>query len=246
MKAHKALLFVLGGWYGVLWLGGVITYLALDRPPPHVAWAAPVFLLSAALLVLITARPGTAILLALCGALGWGVEILGVKTGLPFGGYTYTEVLGPGRFGVPFAMAAAWVLLVAYGRFIGSALGTRGVVLVLVGAAWMVGMDAVIDPLAGGVLDYWTWVRSGVYYGIPAGNFVGWFVVSAGLMILLLPVRDTPRFHGAVGLSLLLFFTILSATRGMVLSTLAGLVLLATHIAIEVRKSRRVRQGDGR
>jgi putative membrane protein len=214
----------------VLWLGGVVTYLGFDRPPDHVAWAAPVFLVSAAVLILVTADHRPALLLAACGALGWGAEVLGVWTGWPFGGYVYTGVLGPGWLGVPFAMVAAWILLVAYGRYIGGMLELRGGPFVLVGAAWMVGMDTVIDPLAGGALNYWVWETSGAYYGIPASNFLGWFVVSACLVGLLLPFRRAPSAHGVVGLSLLLFFTVLAATRGMMLAVVAGLVLLALHI----------------
>jgi putative membrane protein len=196
-----------------------------------VSWAAPAFLFTAAALVLFTAGRTEAALLAVCGALGWLAEVVGVRTGLPFGGYAYTDVLGSGWAGVPFAMAAAWMLLASYGRFMAAALGLRGLVLVAVGAAWMVGMDMVIDPLAGGVLAYWTWEKPGAYYGVPASNFLGWYAVSAVLLGLLARLREPASYHGAVGMSLLLFFTILAATRGLMVAALAGCGLVAVHAA---------------
>ncbi len=241
MKVRRAILGGLTGWYALLWLGGVATYLTMDQPPAQAAWAAPAFLVTAALLVLATAQPGEAVLLLGAGLVGWCAEVVGVRTGFPFGGYTYTDVLGPSRLGVPLTMVAAWMLLVAYGRFVGRALGLRGAGWVLTGAAWMVGMDAVIDPLAGGALAYWTWAGSGAYYGIPASNFLGWFAVSVLTLAVLTPVRRVSSHHGSVGLSLLLFFTVLAATRGMWLAVAAGAVLLAGHVAVVATAVRRSR-----
>ena len=143
--------------------------------------------------------------------------------------------------GVPFTMVAAWMLLAAYGRFVGRTAGLGQVGSVLAGAAWMVGMDAVIDPLAGGALAYWTWAGSGAYYGIPASNFLGWFVVSALSLSVLTPVGHVSRRHGAIGLSLLLFFTVIAATRGMWLAVAAGALLVAGHAAVVATAARQSR-----
>ena len=81
MKARSFLLWLLAAWYGLLWLGGVATYLVVDEPPAHVAWAAPAFLVTAAFLLLATAQPREAALLLAAGVVGWCAEVVGVHTG---------------------------------------------------------------------------------------------------------------------------------------------------------------------
>jgi uncharacterized membrane protein len=56
-------------------------------------------------------------------------------------------------------------------------------------------LDLLIEPVAVYVNGYWLWQRGGVYYGIPAQNFIAWAVVG-GLMALLaarLVGSPTPR-----------------------------------------------------
>lgn len=45
-------------------------------------------------------------------------------------------------------------------------------------------LDLLIEPVAVHVSGYWLWQRGGVYYGIPAQNFIAWAVIG-GLMALL-------------------------------------------------------------
>ncbi len=45
-------------------------------------------------------------------------------------------------------------------------------------------LDLLIEPVAVYVSGYWLWQRGGIYYGIPAQNFIAWAVVG-GLMALL-------------------------------------------------------------
>jgi Carotenoid biosynthesis protein len=45
-------------------------------------------------------------------------------------------------------------------------------------AAWMTAIDLLIDRLAAVALGYWRGAAPGAYYGIPARNFLGWFIVS--------------------------------------------------------------------
>lgn len=41
----------------------------------------------------------------------------------------------------------------------------------------MVACDLALDPVAVS-LGLWTWDRPGAYFGVPPGNFAGWWVVS--------------------------------------------------------------------
>ncbi|HEU5023457.1 MAG TPA: carotenoid biosynthesis protein [Spirillospora sp.] len=116
-------------------------------------------------------------------ALGYGAEWIGVRTGVPFGRYSYTEVLQPQVGGVPVAVAAAWAGMGLASYAVAATLvptgrpGTRIVVGALALTAW----DLFLDPqmLRQGL---WTWARRGAYRGVPASNFAGWLVVSALLM----------------------------------------------------------------
>ena len=52
---------------------------------------------------------GNAIAFAAIGyAFGLFFETMSVHTGFPFGPYYYTDVFGPGVFGVPFIIPLAW------------------------------------------------------------------------------------------------------------------------------------------
>src|SRR5881397_3065439 len=50
---------------------------------------------------------------ALCavGVVGFGAEVLGVHTGVPFGDYRYTGGLGPTLASVPLVIALAWLMM---------------------------------------------------------------------------------------------------------------------------------------
>ena len=45
-------------------------------------------------------------------AFGLGIEVLGVRTGWPFGVYEYDASLGVQLFGVPLIVPCAWVMMV--------------------------------------------------------------------------------------------------------------------------------------
>ena len=45
-------------------------------------------------------------------------------------------------------------------------------------AALMVLWDLSLDPLRATVENRWIWISGGSYFGVPLGNFVGWFMVT--------------------------------------------------------------------
>jgi uncharacterized membrane protein len=49
--------------------------------------------------------------MAAAGAVGFGAELVGVRTGHPFGHYAYSDQLGPRVGGVPLLAAGAWAML---------------------------------------------------------------------------------------------------------------------------------------
>ena len=112
-------------------------------------------------------------------AISWLAEVVGLKGGWLFGsGYGYAPGLWPLLpGGVPLMIPLAWFVLAGLPVLM---LGGRKESWISK-AAWsalgMVACDLALDPVAVS-LGLWTWDRPGVYFGVPLGNFAGWWVVS--------------------------------------------------------------------
>lgn len=232
MKVYRIALWVLTGCYAVLWCGGAVSYLFLDGPPSGARWTAPAFLFLAAALMLLVAPSGGRLSLLGAAILGTAAEFAGLRWGYPFGSYTYTEVLEPSVFGVPVAIGCAWLILFAYVRRMLAQLGLSPWRRAVAGAFGLTAIDLLIDPLASGPLGYWTWSGEGRYYGVPAANFAGWFLVA---LILFLAFRELPAQEqktAYVGLSVLLFFALIAVRYGMIGPVIVGTVLMVLHFLL--------------
>jgi putative membrane protein len=104
------------------------------------------------------------------------VEILGSKTGFPFGEYEYTSVLTPQLFGVPIIVSFAWagITLTVYGALRNVRVG-RIALMAFAITAW----DAFLDPQMVGE-GYWQWQpATPSYRGIPLFNYLGWLLTAS-------------------------------------------------------------------
>ncbi len=139
------------------------------------------------------------------GALGYATELAGVATGRPFGHYTYTAKLGPGWRGVPFAVGVSWAMM-SRPAWTAAGLITRSRLRrPLVAAGALTAWDLFVDPRM--VRDgFWSWPQGGRYEGIPAQNFLGWFLTGAGVFAVWSLVDDgsDPR-DGRADVSLAVF-----------------------------------------
>jgi putative membrane protein len=180
------------------------------------------------------------------------VEIIGVTVGVPFGPYHYTDALAPSILGrVPAPITFAW-LMIALGTLTTAAWIVRSAArwaVVLVAALLATGLDACLEPTAYHVKAYWLWERSGRYYGIPAINFLGWFVASAAITALAASalrhrVGKTRPALAFVPISLywatVLMFALIDGFRGYPAGTLIGaaLSLLALPPLLRWRRAR--------
>lgn len=166
------------------------------------------------------ARRGTLLLVGL-GAYAVVFESVAIATGVPYGRFGYSGVLGPPLLGLaPPSVLLAWTPLI-----LGSLAVTRrawaAVVLLVV-------LDLVLDPAAVR-LGFWSWEDPGRYYGVPLVNFAGW-VVSGGLAVLAL--RRLPRpLPGLFARNLwlvMVFWTAVNAWSGQWLA--AGVGVVATVV----------------
>ncbi len=155
-------------------------------------------------------------LLALVAVVAVLVEALGLATGFPYGGYSYSDALGPTLLGVPFLVPLAWLLMawpswVLAARLVPRSRVGRVLVAAYVFAAW----DVVLDPQmvqAG----YWRWAHP--HPGLPGidtvplTNLAGWLLAGLVLMTLIdLLVERTataPRIGDAAPLLVLGWMTL--------------------------------------
>ncbi len=138
-------------------------------------------------------------------AIGYGVEVVGVHTGMIFGNYAYGDGLGPKWLEVPPVIGLNWLML-AYccGSVCDRLVIPVGVKIVLA-STMMVALDYCIEPVAIR-LDFWTWFGQ----PIPLQNYVAWWVVSLVLFAIWfwLPFRKNNRFAPwLLGFQTLFFLT---------------------------------------
>ncbi len=235
----KVILTALGGAYVTLWVGGVSSHILYGGPPPDAQWAASVFLLLAGSIVLVTAGPANLGGLLAAAGIGFIAEYVGVSYGFLFGRYVYTGTLRPLLLGVPLVMACAWMILFAYVKQMLLPFKLSKPAEMTVSGVWMVAIDLLIDPLAANRLGYWSWIEAGTYYGVPARNFLGWFVISFMIFGIIRQRPQSDLWARSVGLSILLFFTVIALAYQLALAASVGLVLSLAHLALIIMSRRR-------
>lgn len=119
--------------------------------------------------------------------LGWIAEVIGSRTGVPFGRYHYTEVLQPQVHRVPVLIPLAWLMMlppswaVAQVLFPEAHWMLRAVVAGYAFMAWDVYLDPHLTKWG-----FWTWDQPGQFEGIPLINFLGWFLWATAISALVL------------------------------------------------------------
>lgn len=139
---------------------------------------------------------------------GLSVEIIGVKTGLIFGEYSYGHVLGPKVFGTPIIIGLLWWLLVYTASSIVEYWDTPGIVKAFTVAILVTALDIVLEPVAIH-LGFWSWNA----VQVPLQNYFAWFVIAfvfAGVFSLS-KVRIYNEMGGPLFFLLFMFFLILNA-----------------------------------
>ena len=122
---------------------------------------------------------------ALCLFVGGVFEIVGISTGIPYGSYYFTDVMGPKFFGIAILLALAYVGMGYLSWVLGVILlerppvSRRGVDVVglpLLATVIMVSWDVCMDPIWSTIEHAWIWRHGGAYFGVPVSNFLGWFI----------------------------------------------------------------------
>ena len=124
-------------------------------------------------------------------SMGLVVEILGSRSGIPFGVYSYAASPAPTVLGVPLIVPLGWFAMVLSAHVLarGNPLLTGlGVV------AWDLGLEALMTQQG-----YWTWTDPNpLWYGAPIQNYLSWFGVGAGISLIYRTLG--PELHARAGL----------------------------------------------
>ncbi|MDE0014865.1 MAG: carotenoid biosynthesis protein [Candidatus Poribacteria bacterium] len=108
----------------------------------------------------------------------FGVEWLGVRTGVVFGAYVYGQTLGPSIGGVPISIGCAWFVMLIASTAVVQKIAPKSLAesrfkIAFLVALLMVCFDLLLEPAAV-KLDYWTWMND----HIPLQNYLMWFGLS--------------------------------------------------------------------
>jgi len=127
----------------------------------------------------------TGVFFAVSAIVSYAMEEAGVRSGLVYGAYHYSDVLGAKLGHVPVIIPLAWFMMiypswaVARGALTGVDIETVPGLTALAAAAALVmtAWDVVMDPgmAAGGV---WIWEHGGAYFGVPRRNYLGWLLTT--------------------------------------------------------------------
>lgn len=138
--------------------------------------------------------------------LGFGIECVGVNTGWPFGTYTYLQNFGAQAWGTPWVIGMNWLLL-ALGSVTFLRRWTKHRMLLALGTGVvMVGIDALIEPLAP-ALRFWAFEQ----HPVPAANYVSWWVLGtiAGALLARTKPVSNPTSVVLLGLQVVFFLALL-------------------------------------
>jgi len=168
-------------------------------------------------------------------------EHVGTGYGLPFGGYSYSGLLGAKLGGrVPALIPVSWFLMALPAWVMARrALPGPGRKAVRAGLAalWLVAWDLALDPAMSFLTPYWSWQSSGSYYGMPWLNLLGWYGTGLVIMVALeaaerrvgwsaLDARWMTAYYGVMLLMPLGMLAVAGAW-GAVLTTLGAIAALS-------------------
>ena len=117
----------------------------------------------------------------------WTLETISISSGIPFGEFYYTELLGAKAGTVPWGIMLAYfftgylawtVSTIIFNESSGGIKKNNVVLVPIVSATIMVLWNFTFDPVLSSIERNWVWVNSGWFHGVPIINSFGWFVTT--------------------------------------------------------------------
>jgi putative membrane protein len=117
---------------------------------------------------------------------GFLIELIGLKTGWPFGTYEYDPSLGPQLFDVPLVVPFAWAMIAH--PILCAARRLAGNWVFLYGGFGLMAYDLFLDPQMV-TAGRWTWEVTGSHVPftpeVPLSNAFGWLLSGMALIAIL-------------------------------------------------------------
>jgi putative membrane protein len=125
------------------------------------------------------------------------IEIIAVKTGIPFGSFIYTENLGYRLFHLlPWPVPLFWIIILLNSRSFARLILRRsrerknnGLWVIALAAVLATAFDAVLEAMAN-ANHWWFWGNSTAIFslsGAPWTNYVAWLCTSLYILISITP-----------------------------------------------------------
>ncbi len=153
-------------------------------------------------------KPSLAIALLVIMILGFVVELIGIKTGFPFGFYSYSTVLGPQIGNTPLIMGVNWGMLVYAGTLFFHSKAIPNWLKPIFTGLLLVILDIFLEPFAI-KWSLWTWYETVP----PFQNYLSWTIIAIFFSWLLSRFITKPMNNKIAAFVLIiqfLFFVILS------------------------------------
>lgn len=112
--------------------------------------------------------------------LGFTVEVIGVYFGVPFGSYSYSDVLGLKIAGSPAVMGINWLVLVYAGTLFINSFTIKNWLKPILAGILLTSLDIFIEPFAI-KWNFWQW--EGV--SPPIQNYLSWSIIAIFLCWLM-------------------------------------------------------------
>ena len=139
--------------------------------------------------------------------IGFSAEVIGVKTGILFGDYSYGSNLGYKFSGVPIVIGLLWGVLA-----VGSASCVAQFPILkkqapFLAALLMLGINYIMEPVAI-ASDFWSWEGA----TIPVWNYICWFGIAFILQVILKrgKLTELNKVFSLVFILIALFFSFLN------------------------------------
>ena len=139
--------------------------------------------------------------------LGFLFELIGVKTGILFGVYSYGDTLGCKVLDVPLVIGLNWAVLSLATYSLFYRFFNKKYMVIIFSSLCMVLLDLIIEPVAI-KFSFWSWSTTSV----PIQNYIMWFFISIIMHIILLFYKTSVhyKFGLYIILSQALFFIYLN------------------------------------
>lgn len=125
--------------------------------------------------------------------IGFIIEVVGVRFGIPFGKYIYGNNLGIKIFDVPLVLGLNWLLLVYISINLVSIFKLSILKQSILVASLMLLIDFIIEPIAS-KLGFWYWFDG--FAGFF--NYLSWFIISFLFAFFFLSRNEVKTNHIAI------------------------------------------------